>query len=303
MKIRNLLAVLATAWAGLSIQGCGAAPESSAGEIAPPSGASDDIGETQDPILQGVQGGNVGAVDIQLPLSACTGVLIGSRMIITTSSCFDGVLADTARRGTVAAKINYAVSGTAWKCMTGTPSNGKCTVNRNVFVARTIPSTAPRPEFDYAFVFLNASGAPWANIVPSDPAFGFYDGNFGVGTPYVFYGRGYNSTNGTGAAVMRFMTDSVDWMGADYFITDAGSARLCLADFGGPVLASSSDRWLLGIASNATMSGNCAKSGGKQRFTKSGWAMRQAIITARTEVNIPQCRPFSADFPNYWVCD
>lgn len=151
--------------------------------------------------------------------------------------------------------INYGVTGTTWRCMTGTPSNGKCTVNRNVFVYRM--QTGFDAENDMAVVFTEVPGNAFSNVSAADAIDGF-DIGLVVNRPFIFYGRGYNVLGGGGQGVMRFMTDAVDWVGPNHFVNDAGQTRVCDGDSGGPYFnGTGGGQWQFGILQLRPFVGLC----------------------------------------------
>lgn len=109
----------------------------------------------------------------------------------------------------------------------------------------------------------------------------FYVGTMADGRRNRIYGAGYNAHAGTGAGVMRYGSEYVDWYGSHHFYaTESGAMQTCRGDSGGPwVRNDESLNAITGIHSNSekalTGHKNCAKSGGRMRAarmsTKVAW--------------------------------
>src|SRR5688572_8414649 len=128
------------------------------------------LGVSRQAIRFGVEGGNIGAVEIFAPGDHCTGTLIGRSMILTAANCFTPHLGQTAMSGAVPARINFSGSGGSWRCMTGTPANAKCNVDREVWIRRL--DWTDHAQTSLALVFTITPGGQFSNVSAADAADG-----------------------------------------------------------------------------------------------------------------------------------
>ncbi|WP_437956803.1 trypsin-like serine protease [Sorangium sp. So ce119] len=257
------------------------------------------LGTDAQEVRAGTPGGGVGTVEI----GGCTGTLIGVHMILTAAHCFDDDLG-SALSGTVFTKVSYAHAGGTWSCMTGPPANAKCDMDRGVFVHRY--QQGWDAKYDLAVVFTNQMADSFRNVTASDAADGFYTGSLSPAEPYRLYGRGYNHPDGTGNGVMRYMDDSLNWVGERHFVTDAGYDRVCSGDSGSPYFlrdAGGPTKWTFGIHSNRDDSGDaCADEGDKFRGMRLTPFRASQINDYRADRGLPSCVHPSSSSPDFWVC-
>lgn len=265
----------------------------------------DALGVVPQAIRSGTPGGNSGAVELKLlssnpgESSLCSGVLIGTHMVLTAAHCLDDALG-SAKEGSVKGRIQYARSGgTSWSCMTGAPSDDKCWHDANLYAYRL--QEGWNAMNDLAAVFPQKLGGSYSNVSSSDAAQGLYDGGLSSSEPYTFWGRGYEHWKGTGSGIMRFMNDRLNWVSAPYFITDADGVRVCEGDSGGPYYLRDTE-WLFGVSSNMEFSSECAEVGGKVRGTRLLGRL-DTINLWRSWENVAACKQHSDDFPHFWLCN
>ncbi|WP_433930333.1 trypsin-like serine protease [Sorangium cellulosum] len=257
------------------------------------------LGTGAQEVRAGTPGGGVGTVEVGL----CTGTLLGRHMILTAAHCFDAELG-SALSGTVNTKISYAHAGGTWSCMTGSPASGKCLTNRAVFVHRY--QQGSDAKYDLAVVFTNTIGGAFENVTAADAADGFYTGSLSPAESYRHYGRGYYDPDGTGAGIMRYMDDSLNWVGERHFVTDAGYDRICIGDSGGPYFLKDGEiatKWTFGIQSNFDSTGAwCVDEGDKFRGMRLTPFRASQINDYRADRGLPPCVHPSSSSPDFWVC-
>jgi len=97
----------------LLLAGCAGAVDPGNGEV-----EDDDpsIEVNRQEILGGTVGGGVGAIELAGASGSCSGSLVGEHMLVTAAHCFSDL--GNALLGTVSRRVNYAQTGTSWRCMT-----------------------------------------------------------------------------------------------------------------------------------------------------------------------------------------
>ncbi|WP_437937242.1 trypsin-like serine protease [Sorangium sp. So ce341] len=272
----------------------------------PSDGLSDEpLGVHTEEIRSGTPRGGVGAVEIDVGVGAgCTGMLLGTHMVLTAAHCFDGPLG-SALAGFVDIKLNYARTETAWSCMTGEPYHGKCPVARRVFVRRL--QKGSEVGADMAAIFTETMGDSFRNVDDDDGVRGIYAGGIRRHEEYIFYGRGSSNFEGTDAGTMRFLADYVTYVDASHFVTDAGLSRVCRGDAGGPYFLrfpEATSEWVFGLQSNydAPAGAVCVEVGEKARGMMFTDNRMGNVNEWRSLEGLPACaHPSLLDYSN-WVC-
>ncbi len=237
--------------AAVMVAGCGsvddyAADEYRAGEAVVDENAA---GESVDAVKLGSVFGGQGAVRFLVSRngtgSACSGALIGRHVGVTAAHCFMRVLPADVLEATLDMAVEYTENGTVWRCVNG-PSDGEghCQNYAPTFMRRMGGDYEATRDFA-VFVSRDAwrDFDDWRGIRINPLA----------GLDYTFYGAGANSSNGTGSGVMRTFMDKIDWAGSRHFVTDieAGRARTCEGDSGGPFLQRPGLKYVVGVLSNS----------------------------------------------------
>ncbi len=302
MSIRNSAAIVATACMGACILGCGAAPASETDDalISPGGG---EVDESAAAIRGGIEpAGGSGAVIVG---ARCTGVLIGTGMVLTSAHCFDAKLGSAAS-GWVNDAVSYVSNGNFYRCISNpTPNSGKCTREVPMYVTRYSTTFADWPSKDIAMMFMGTGGEEFFHVVPADAADGIYDGAIPVGARYILHGQGANTNAGVTAGVMRYMRGTVNTVFAQAFNSVMSNVAVCAGDSGGPYMQDGS-QWVFGLQSAggpvSPGGNNCVEPGGTAVAARITSAARQWINANRISNNQPACAPFSANFPRHWIC-
>lgn len=208
---------------------------------------------------QAIRGGATGGGHAALDLGNCTAVAIGPRMALTASHCFGRL--GTVASGQLGIRVQGTNDGTNWFCLNGAANNtdGKCVRNSVLQIDRMTTNDLDEAN-DIAVI---TSATPWntqsvfASVSTRSPR---------VGEVYTQWGSSYGHWDGSGGGIMRFMNNTIDWVGAEHIVTDAGNVRSCYGDSGGPLMYSN-DRVFAIHVQASEHSSECAKVGSKQRAT------------------------------------
>lgn len=188
----------------------------------------------------------------------CTGVLITSRAILTAAHCVDQLIAPakngwanlSIRRYTPSETLVY--SGQVRINVHPNYSGDGDTGDDVAVIKLFAPATFGLPSSHRTRIYVGAGST--------------------IGTMRL-YGRGFSNGNGTGSSVLRYMNFKPDWWGPYHYLENAGNARVCNGDSGGPTIDWSPNgyRVVAGLHSNSQKSltsGVCARWLGKQRSVR-----------------------------------
>jgi hypothetical protein len=311
---RALAVMMTFAW------GCADLGSGDDGEERPEDGAGEaEIDERSAAILGAAQGSvapNVprsGAVEIISPTGGCSGVLVGNAMVLTAAHCY-GVA------GAVSyyfdGKIQLAITGTTWHCLTGSPmdASGKCQEDRRISFERYDAAASPSAARDIMALFPGDFGTAWPGYISGWAAPGIWAGAIGINGVYdggfYLYGRGYGTSAGNDNGIMRYAgytNNSVALGASSYSITAPADPRGCRGDSGGPAedatFGGTINGYVQGLFVSGMLSGECVKPGGTMNFTKMS-ANKMAWINQKRDGNgYGSGGCFTVNGPNAWQCN
>lgn len=182
---------------------------------------------------------SAGAVEVQTTQGGCSGVMIGSSMVITNAHCFH----EGKDSGYMTARIALALEGRRWRCLSGTAeaSDGRCSTNATVSYERYEAVDVPATGRDLMVIFPQEPGTPWFGGVAHLAAPSIWTGRLGWDGSFsggmTLFGRGYDSDGRTGNRIMRyahFGQPDVDVGAASFRFTVGDHGQPCEGDSGGP---------------------------------------------------------------------
>ena len=299
MGMGNTRALGTALWLVLLGQGCAMQVDRHPGE----DDSADSVVASAAPLAGYGSGGMSGTVWVEIAgVGTCTGTLVGKSMVLTASHCFNELDAGTA--GIASVKINYALDGNRWRCVSGSASEGACTGWAYAFFQRHRASGVDLAQ-DLAVLFP-LLGGEWSNLQGLPLAYGLYSGAIQQAESYDVWGVGYNRVdrdgNGSGAGVMRYTWGYVDLVTNEYLVSYTDSLyRICRGDSGGPWYLEGT-RWQFAVTSRALREGrDCAIYPGWYGGTRINEAHMQDINGWRASMGVPACfRPYGA--VGYWAC-
>jgi hypothetical protein len=269
-----------------------------------------ELSQHTEAILGGAMGSTYGAVpsgavEIITPGGGCSGVMVGSSMVFTSAHCHQVNQVN----GEFMGKIQLALSGTTWRCLTGSPesSSGKCREDRAIWFERYDSAPIPAAGRDFMVLFPGDFGAPWHGNVAHLAAHSIVTAQMGGwDLTMTLFGRGFGTSSGADNGVMRFatfaMASAAETAGSFSYKAPA-NFRPCAGDSGGPYLVmsgnSASIGALLGIHTGAVESGDCARSGGKVIGTKLSSTKMDWVNVKRGDSGYGPC---SHPLWSHWDC-